>query len=59
MPQHPDYKPGDQIDLYDPPEHCGQPMVVWNSRTSAAAHEVVCREYDADFRTDYDGNVIS
>ena len=49
---------GDMIDLYDPPEHCGQPMTVWNSRDSSSAHDVVCAEYDYTLHTDYDGVVL-
>ncbi|MFJ5644020.1 hypothetical protein [Streptomyces sp. NPDC093223] len=59
MTNHPNYRPGGQIDLYEPPGHCGQTMQVYTSRTSAAAYEVVCREGDAEFRTDDNGNVIA
>jgi hypothetical protein len=58
MTGHPDYQPGDQIDLYEPPQHCGQTMQVFTAQTSTSAYEVVCPEDDAEFRTDHNGNVI-
>lgn len=59
MPNHPDYRPGDQMDLAYPPAHCGQPMQVFTYPNAQAAYEVVCPEDDAEFRTDDNGNVIA
>lgn len=49
---------GDQIDLHDPPEHCGEPMTVWSSRDSDSRYEVACNEDDYSLYTDHDGNVL-
>jgi hypothetical protein len=59
MTSQPTHRPGDHIDLYDPPEHCGEPMTVWNSRDTTSAHDVVCG-YDLDhvLHTDYDGVIL-
>lgn len=59
MADHPDYRPGDQIDLYEPPKHCGQTMQVYTGQSNTHAYEVVCRDDDAEFRTDDNGNVIA
>ncbi|MFD9464347.1 hypothetical protein [Streptomyces sp. NPDC060027] len=49
---------GDQIDLYDLPEHCGQPMTAWDSRDSSSRYDIVCAEYDFTVHTDHDGTVL-
>jgi hypothetical protein len=49
---------GDQIDLYDLPEHCGQPMTVWDSRDSSSRYDVVCAEGEYTIHTDHDGHVL-
>ena len=49
---------GDQIDLSDLPEHCGQPMTVWDSRNNDSRYDVVCAEDDKTLHVDHDGNVL-
>ncbi|MEU1497300.1 hypothetical protein [Streptomyces sp. NPDC005732] len=49
---------GDQIDLYEPPEHCGQPMTVWDSADNSSRYDVVCAEDEFTVHTDHDGNVL-
>ena len=49
---------GDQIDLYDPPQHCGEPMTVWDSRDNTSRYDVVCEEDEFTLHTDHDGNVL-
>lgn len=51
-------KPGDMIDLYDPPEHCGEPMTVYTTRGNTSAYDVVCEEDEYALHTDHDGIVL-
>ncbi|MCX5145120.1 hypothetical protein [Streptomyces sp. NBC_00338] len=51
------HREGDQIDLYDPPEHCGAPMEIYAGRTGA--YEVVCRDQDLGFDTNHDGVIVT
>lgn len=48
---------GDQIDLHDPPKHCGAPMEIY--RGCVGAYEVVCRDRDLGFDTDHDGVIVA
>ncbi|MCF3960289.1 hypothetical protein [Streptomyces fuscigenes] len=50
------YRPGDGVDLHEPPEHCGTPMTLY--RGSRSAFELVCGHCNAEIRTDEDGVVI-
>lgn len=48
---------GDQIDLYDVPDHCDAPMQVY--RGHVGAYEVVCRDEDYGFEVDHDGVIVT
>lgn len=48
---------GDQIDMYDPPRHCGAPMEIW--RADATPFEAVCRDDDYGFGIDHDGVILT
>jgi len=50
------YRNGDQIDLHETPEHCGQPMQTWAG--TKGAYEVACVEDDYVLDTDHNGNII-